>query len=60
MNLIVLQIQEGVLIHRFCYFMESKNTLVLITYFHIKEKWEETRYLLKFRYNKFTKLNFKR
>ena len=60
MNLIVLQIQEGVLIHRFCYFMEPKNTLVLITYFHIKEKWVETRYLLKFRYNKFTKLNFKR
>ena len=46
MALIELQIQEGVLIHDFYYIMEPKTALILIASINIKEKWEETCYLL--------------
>ena len=46
MALIELQIQEGVLIHDFYYIMEPKTALILIASIDIKEKWEETCYLL--------------
>lgn len=46
MALIELQIQEGVLIHDFYYNMEPKTALILIASIDIKEKWEETCYLL--------------
>ena len=46
MALIELQIQEGVLIHDFYYIMKPKTALILIASIDIKEKWEETCYLL--------------
>ena len=46
MALIELQIQEGVLIHDFYYIMDPKTALILIASIDIKEKWEETSYLL--------------
>ena len=46
MALIELQIQEGVLINDFYYIMEPKTALILIASIDIKEKWEETCYLL--------------
>ena len=46
MALIELQIQEGVLIHDFYYIMKPKTALILTASIDIKEKWEETCYLL--------------